>query len=203
MSAKSAVRACQAILLVAGIALGLTQARAAGHLAHTTLFVQAAVKPSVVLRLEHAAAQVSVTQADIARGYVDLPEGSLLSVNAGFLKPVLVVDFSPSGSAFASVEVRTADVRSVARRTRGVDVSPSELAEELNALPATGTGRPAGPGAPGVEPELKSISTVDDALRMAAAYESGTTTLISYRFRLADGVRPGTYPVPMTVNVGL
>lgn len=200
MSAKTAIRAYWAIVLVAGFALGLTQAQAAGHVAQTTLYVQAAVKPSVVLRLEHAAAQVSVSQADIARGYVDLPEGSLLSVNAGFLKPVLVVDFSPSGSAFASVEVRTADVRRVARRG---EVSPAEVAEELNALPATGTGRPAGPGAPGVEPELKSISSVDDALRMAAAYESGTTTLISYRFRLANGVRPGTYPVPMTVNVGL
>ncbi|MGA8050140.1 MAG: hypothetical protein WCA09_08175 [Burkholderiales bacterium] len=200
MSAKSAVRACQAILLVAGISLGLTQARAAGHVTQTTLFVQAAVKPSVVLRLEHFAAQVSITQADIARGYVDLPESSLLSVNAGFLKPVLVVDFSPSGSAFSSVEVRTADVRGVVRR---VDVSRAEVAEELNALPATGSGRPGGPGAPGVEPELRSISSVDDALRMAAAYESGTTTLISYRFRLANGVRPGTYPVPMTVNVGL
>ena len=166
MSTRSVIRTFQAIALIAGVALALGQARAAGHLAQTTVQVRATVEPSVVLRLEHAAAQVTVSQADIARGYVDLPESSLLSVNAGFLKPVLVVDFSPNGSAFSSVEVKTAEL-------------------------------------PGVERELKALSSVDDVTRMAAAQENGSTTLISYRFRLTEGVRPGRYPVPMTLNVGL
>lgn len=166
MSCRSVIRTFQAIALIAGVSLAHGQARAAGHLAQTTLRVRATVEPSVVLRLEHAAAQVTVSQADIARGYVDLPESSLLSVDAGFLKPILVVDFSPSGSAFASVEVKAAQL--------------------------TGAG-----------PELNGLASVEELTREAAAQKIGTTTLISYRFRLANGVRPGRYPIPMTINVGL
>jgi hypothetical protein len=204
MSAKVAVRACRAIALtIAAFAFGISQARAAGHVAQTTMQVQATVKPSVVLRLQDAPAQVTVSQADIARGYVDLPQSSLLSVDAGLLKPVLMVDFSPSGSVFAAVEVRTAELASVSRRASGGGASPGDVAEELNALPATGLGRPSGPGAPGVEQDLKTLSSVQDIARIVAAQESGNTTLISYRFRLASGVRPGRYPVPMIINVGL
>jgi hypothetical protein len=136
--------------------------------------------PSVVLSLENSAAQVSISEADIARGYIDLPESSLLSVNAGFLNPVLVVDFSPSGSPFKSVEMVTVDLRSLVRRTQVLEDSPIVLAGELKAIPS-----------------------LADATRLVAALESGSATLISYRFRLADDVQPGTYAIPMTVNVGL
>jgi len=165
-------------MLAAAVTLVSGQARAAGHMSHAALEVQAAVEPSVVLQLEQRAVRVTVSEADIARGYVDVPENALLSVNAGFLKPVLVVDFSPTGSVFTSVEVMTTDLRSAAQRLRGLDW--------LNDLRGT-----------------KGFTSLDEALRFTAAEQSGTMALIGYRFRLAAGVRPGSYPVPMTVNVGL
>jgi hypothetical protein len=180
MSAESTGHAFARVALVAALVFGLAQARAAGHVATTVLEVRAAVVPSVVLSLENSAAQVSISEADIARGYIDLPESSLLSVNAGFLNPVLVVDFSPSGSPFKSVEMVTVDLRSLVRRTQVLEDSPIVLAGELKAIPS-----------------------LADATRLVAALESGSATLISYRFRLADDVQPGTYPIPMTVNVGL
>jgi hypothetical protein len=166
------------MVLAAGATLACGQVRAQGHMSHAALEVQAVVKPSVVLQLDQRAVRVTVSESDIARGYVDVSENALLSVNAGFLKPVLVVDFSPTGSVFTSVEIMTTDLRSAAQRLRGLDW--------LNDLRGT-----------------KGFSSLDEALRYTGAEQSGTMALIGYRFRLAAGVRPGSYPVPMTVNVGL
>ena len=149
-----------------------------GHLSTTELNVRVKVEPSVMLRFDQRSVSVKVTEADIRRGYVDLPEDALLSIDAGYVKPLLVVDFSPSGSAFASVDMVTKDLRTGAERVRAL-----EWLQELRGA--------------------KGDASLHDALALTAAEQTASMILISYRFRLAPGVRPGTYPLPMSVDIGL
>jgi hypothetical protein len=152
--------------------------RGGGHISISELHVRAEVVPSVMLRFDQRSVSVKVTPADIRRGYVDLPEDALLSIEAGTVKPSLVVNFSPNGSAFSSVDLVTKDARTGAERARVL-----HWLEELR-------------GAQG-------FSSLQEALRLTAGERTGTMMLISYRFRLAPGVRPGIYPLPMSVDIGL
>lgn len=65
------------------------------------------VQPTAVLKFQFTTVQLNVTPEDIARGYIELPASSLLSVNAGKLVPNVVVDFTPTEGAFRSLEIRT------------------------------------------------------------------------------------------------
>ena len=178
MSATRSRQAIRTAVLVAAAALTPAPAWAQGHLAPTELQVGATVRPSVMLRFDQRSVSVKVTAADIRRGYVDLPEDAMLSVDAGSVKPRLVVDFSPNGSAFSSVDLVTKDMRTGAERVRAL-----HWLEDLR-------GAQAG-------------ASLQEALRLTASEHTGTMMLISYRFRLAPGVRPGTYPLPMSVDIGL
>jgi len=179
MSATRSRQAIRTTAFVAALALAPAPAWAQGFAPPGALQVRVTVRPSVMLRFDQRSVSVKVTPADIRRGYVDLPEDALLSIDAGIVKPVLVVDFSPSGSAFSSVELVTRNLRTGAERVRALNW--------LQALRGAKAGSP----------------SLNDALRLTAAAQTGTMTLISYRFRLAPGVRPGTYPLPMSVDIGL
>jgi hypothetical protein len=70
--------------------------------------VTAYVPPHVVSQLEQQAAALTITDADVARGYVEVPAGSRLRVTsndpAGF-----VIDFFPRLPLFKAVRVITRD----------------------------------------------------------------------------------------------
>ena len=187
---------------VAAFALAPLSSPAAGPV-HVALAVSAEVSPSAVLRIEQRPTQIWVSEADIARGYVDLPAGSLLSLNAGSLKPLVVVDFSPSGSAFESVELRTQSVSGLAYGDPGHYVPVVAPSAVVNSLPPSGAVSASRLPALDLGSELKTIAAATDANRLPADLIAGTTMLVTYRFKLAEHVRPGSYPVPMTVNVGL
>lgn len=78
-----------------------------GKKAFGLITVVANVQPTAVLKFQFTTVQLNVTPEDIARGYIELPASSLLSVNAGKLVPNVVVDFMPTESAFRSLEIRT------------------------------------------------------------------------------------------------
>ena len=178
MSATRSRQAVRTAILVAAAALTPAPARAQGFAPPAQLQVRVRVEPSVMLRFDQRSVSVEVTPADIRRGYVDLPEDALLSIDAGTVKPLLMVDFSPSGSAFTSVDLVTQDLRTGAERVRALDRMQARQ------------------GPAGLAPRQQ-------ALALTAAEQAGTMMLISYRFRLAPGVRPGTYPLPMSVEIGL
>ena len=74
----------------------------------TQIAVTAYVPPNVVSQLEQQAAALTITDADVARGYVEIPAGSRLRVTsndpAGF-----VIDFFQRLPIFKAVRVSTPD----------------------------------------------------------------------------------------------
>lgn len=81
------------------------------------LSVDAQVKPSAAFKLELKSAQLSINDADVARGYIDLPEGSRLSMSVGRFRPTVLLDFSPGAGPFKSVEMRAQDVWQAVEKT--------------------------------------------------------------------------------------
>jgi hypothetical protein len=69
------------------------------------LNVRAEVRPSAVLRVEARAAEIRISEADVARGYVDVPAAGVVHVEAGGVIPVAVLDFDPSSGPFRSVSI--------------------------------------------------------------------------------------------------
>jgi hypothetical protein len=92
--------------LVAALSLATgcpTQAEAAGSMAQT-ITVTARVAPWVKLQLEHQEMQLTVTPADVARGYVEAPAASRFTVTtnnrAGY-----TLNFQPRADIFRSVTI--------------------------------------------------------------------------------------------------
>jgi len=115
-----------ALALCLALAAFPAAAAESGKKAFGVITVMANVQPSVVVKYEFKALQRSVTAEDIARGYIDLPASALLSVNAGKLAPLIVVDFVPvEGLKYVSI------------RSKETKVAAAEL---LDRLPAPGAG---------------------------------------------------------------
>jgi hypothetical protein len=95
------------------LALAASPAAAAesGKKAFGVITVKASVQPSAVIKYEFKALQRSVTTEDIARGYIDLPASALLSVNAGKLAPLIVVDFVPVEGHLKHIEIRSKETK--------------------------------------------------------------------------------------------
>jgi hypothetical protein len=145
-----------------------------GKKAFGVITVMANVQPSVVVKYEFKALQRRVTAQDIARGYIDLPASALLSVNAGKLAPLIVVDFVPVEGRLKHVEIRSKETK----------VATSEDLDLLRArLPALG--------------EFGLYKP------MAMPGSGASEAVLSYRIHFADQARPGNYSVPLTVNITL
>jgi len=96
-------------IALAVAALAAAAPAASQRYAPAILHVSAEVQPSALLRLETRPASVAITEADIARGYVDVPARALLSVQTGRIRPTISAEVPPDAGPFRSVEVRTAD----------------------------------------------------------------------------------------------
>jgi hypothetical protein len=162
----------------------------AGGMSHGVMLVSASVRPSAMFRFSANSSIIAISAADIERGYVDIPAASLLSVSAGKVPPVVVVEFAPQVSAIKSVEVKTERGWRVAAGGATADL----LWQYFDSLPATASSRPSALG-----PRL-------DALSLTATAESpgdNRLTEFTYRFNLSDKARPGNYAVPLTLNITL
>jgi hypothetical protein len=80
------------------------------------LSVNAEVKPSAKFSLELNNAQLGISDADLAAGYVDLPAGSRLSISTGRFRPTVLLEFSPGMGPFKSVEVWADDTWQAAEK---------------------------------------------------------------------------------------
>jgi hypothetical protein len=72
--------------------------------ANATMPVSVTVTANAKMRSSYQATQLNITEADVARGYVNIPAASLFSIStnsrSGFL-----LEFHPVGNIFESVEV--------------------------------------------------------------------------------------------------
>lgn len=181
---KALLHAC-----VAAAALGAFQASAiaGNHGKYLTVYTQ--VRPSGAFRVDVRAAQLQVSEADIARGYVDVPLGSVISIDSGRVLPAVLVDFTPLMGVFKSVQLRADYSWRVAER--GPDLLNVAA---LESLPPTAAAKPMSPARPHLLEKFVTESRTPPG---------ATVTGLSYRFNLVDKVMPGRYPVPLTVNVDL
>ncbi len=171
------------------LALAASPAAAAdsGKKAFGVITVTANLQPSAVFKYELKTRQLSVTAEDIARGYIDLPVSALLSVNAGKLAPLIVVDFVPVEGHLKHIEIRSKETK----------VAATEL---LDRLPAPGAGKPTSEHLDLLRSRLRALGEFgpDKPVAMGAS-----EAVLSYRIHFADQARPGNYSVPLTVNITL
>jgi len=150
-----------------------------GKKAFGVITVTANLQPSAVIKYEFKALQLRATAEDIARGHLDLPASLLLSVNAGRLAPLIVVDFVPVEGRLRYVEIRSKQTK----------VAATEL---LDRLPAPGAGL--------LRAQLRGLGPNKP---MAMPGSGASEAVLSYRIHFADQARPGNYSVPLTVNITL
>ena len=104
------------ITAAALFAMGAGVAIAAGSRS-AVLSVGVHVKPSAVFKLHLNNAQLDITDADVARGYIELAAGSRLSMSAGRIRPTVLVDFLPGKGPFKSVEITSEDLWHATEKT--------------------------------------------------------------------------------------
>jgi len=157
--------------------------------------VRASVSPTVVLKFESNLKQVSISEEDVARGYIDLPGTFLLTINSGKTAQNIVnilVDYEPHPSVFKSIEV--------AARPQADDLltGDSAIAKYIDQLPPTASG-PSRQPLKGMEGDKK----FESAAGSEPVSSHGSVTSLSYRLVLADKVIPGNVSVPLTLSLQL
>ena len=104
------------ITAAALLAIGTGVAVAAGS-RFAVLSVGVHVRPSAAFKFHLDNAQLDISNADVARGYIELAAGSRLSMSTGRIRPTVLLDFSPGGGPFKSVAMRAQDVWQAAEKT--------------------------------------------------------------------------------------
>jgi len=94
---KTTIAACLASFIAAQPAVAATTG--------SVLQVHAEVSPSAVLRIETRDVEIRVSEADLARGYVEVPTEGMVRVEAGRATPAAVLEFDPSGGPFRSMAI--------------------------------------------------------------------------------------------------
>jgi len=159
--------------------------------------VKASVSPSVVLKFEGSPMQLHVTEADIARGYIDVPGTDRLTIETDRTMQHLaniMVDYEPNPYDFTSIQV--------AARTLQTGEPGSEamvaMANYVNALPATAAG-PSDSQQKTTQRDA-SVKTFDAAKSVS---DRASITSLSYRLMLPQNIKPGNISVPLTLSLQL
>jgi len=179
-----------ALALCLALAAFPAVAAESGKKAFGVITVKASVQPSAVLKYDFKTRQLSVTAEDIARGYIDLPASALLSVNAGKLAPLIVVDFVPVEGHLKHIEIRSKETK----------VAATEL---LDRLPARGVGKLTSEDLDFLRARLRALDEFGPDKPVAMPGSGASEAVLSYRIHFADQARPGNYSVPLTVNITL
>lgn len=191
-------KARNAVLLAiaAGSAIAFPSAAIAGA-SLSVMSVKASVSPSVVLKFQGSPMQLHVTEADIARGYIDVPGTDRLSIETDRTMQHLaniMVDYEPNPYDFTSIQV--------AARTLQTGEPGSEamvaMAHYVNALPATAAG-PSDSPQKTTQPDA-SVNTFDAAKSVS---DRASVTSLSYRLMLPRNIKPGNISVPLTLSLQL
>jgi hypothetical protein len=159
--------------------------------------VRATVSPTVVMKFESGSTKLSVTEEDIARGYIDVPGASRLTLNSDRSAQQLAnlsIDYEPNASGFSSVQLAT---RTLPAGERNSDTT---FAGIINALPATASGRSSDDAREDAQGDTRSKAGDEGA---EPGRVRGSVTSLGYRLTLPKGIKPGDISVPLTLNLQL
>ena len=155
----------------------------------------------MVMKFEASSMQLSVTEGDIARGYIDVPGTYRLTINAGRTMQQLaniIVDYEPNPYV-TSIQVTA---RTLQIGEPSSDTMLDAFANYTKALPATAAG-------PSDEPQKlresdrsvdRSVKTFDGAETVSVR---GSVTSLGYRLILPEKIIPGNISVPLTLSLQL
>ncbi len=139
--------------------------------------------------------QLSITEADIARGYLDVPGTNRLTLNADRSAQQLAnvtVDYKPNPYNFSSIQLATTTLPAADRNT------DTNLAGLLNTLPASAAG-PSDQARQGMQNE----GGVNEPAGAKPAGTHGSVTSLGDRLMLPKSIKPGDISVPATLNIQL
>jgi len=164
--------------------------------------VRASVSPTVVMKFEASSMQLSITEDDIVRGYIDVPGTYRLTLNGDrAMQHVanITVDYEPNPYNFTSIQVaaRTLQTSEPSSDTMEPN-SDTMLSSYINALPATAAG-------PSDEPQTTmesdgSVQTYDGADTVSVR---GSVTSLGYRLMLPEKTKIGNISVPLVLSLQL
>ena len=155
--------------------------------------VRVSVSPTVVMKFEASSVQLSVTESDIARGYIDVPGVYRLTIKTDRTMQHLaniMVDYEPNPYNFTSIQVAARTLQ------RGEPGSDTMFANYYNALPATAAG-------PSEVPQKsaegdRSMKTFDGAETIGV---HNSVTSLGYRLILPEKIKPGKISIPLTLSL--
>lgn len=147
------------------------------------------------MKFEASSTQLSVTENDIARGYIDVPGTYRLTINTDRTMQHLaniMVDYEPNPYNFTSIQVAARTLQT------GEPRSDTMLANYIDALPATAAGPSDQPQKP-TEGD-RSVKTFDGAQTVSVR---SSVTSLGYRLMLPGKIKPGNISVPLTLSLQL
>lgn len=157
--------------------------------------VRASVSPTVVIKFEASSVRLSVTEDDIARGYIDVPGIYRLSINTDRTMRHLaniMLDYEPNPYIFTSIQVAATTLQ------RGEPRSDIMLANYIDTLSATAAGFSDGSHIP---TDGKGSVTMFDGVEPVSV--RGSVTSLGYRVTLPKKIKPGNISVPLTLSLQL
>ena len=177
--------------------------------------VRALVSPTVVMKFEGSSVQLSVTEDDIARGYVDVPGNYRLTINTDKTMQQLAtitVDYEPNPYKFTSIQIAARTLQSgepnpydftsiqIAARALqpGEPASDATLSGFINAMPATAAGA--------FDGSRKSTEIDNSGGTLPRAQSDGgraSVTSLGYRLMLPENSKPGNISLPLTLSLHL
>jgi len=179
--------------------------------------VGASVSPTVVMKFEASSMQLSVTEDDIARGYIDVPGTYRLTINTDRTMQHLaniMVDYEPNPYNFTSIQVaartlQTGEPRSDTMHSANIQVAARTLQTDEprsdTMLANYFSGRPATAAGPSDEPQKpterdRSVKTFDGAETVSVR---GSVTSLDCRLMLREKIKPRNISVPLTLTLNL
>ena len=148
------------------------------------------------MKFEVVPINISISAEDIARGYIDVPVGSLLSIKSGQALPPVIIDFTMGDGVFTAVEVREREqaklesMGGIRRTELGPDDTTTE--ELIKKAPV-----PSGD----VASERKMKEGAGSAGAGETSSKDRNTGVYAYRFRLSSKAKPGEYQIPVILNI--
>ncbi len=182
--------------LIAAAILGTSVSAFGAGLNMSTVPVAAVVQPAALVKFEVVPINISISAEDIARGYIDVPVGSLLSIKSGQALPPVIIDFTMGDGVFTAVEVREREqaklesIEGMRRTDSGPDGTTTE--ELIKKTPVSGGD---------MAPERAKKESVESAGAGETSSKDRNTAAFAYRFKLSSKAKPGDYQIPVILNI--
>lgn len=139
------MRIILSVLAIAAAVLVVPFAAQGGGVSMGFFNVSAVVQPSAILSLDFKPLSFSISEADMARGYIDVPAASVLSVSSGRIVPQVVLEFDPTEGPFKNLSLRSAPTRAAGGGTAVVEANSATIGYRLLLADNAGRTRPAIP----------------------------------------------------------